>query len=273
MLAEYYCKKMGGKNATLAGDPTMRVKRRKLGIVVAEEPPTSTCASTSSSQVTDEMCGSAERRHRDLHATSPTSTTRPGPAAPTLVTRMKNDGSPPSRATRRQRPRLRRVRPRSSTSPSTSSRARPARLRRPRPALRPSQRGNRLRATASARRSRLRRATTPPSCWRGSRDHGPEHIAEGNLPRLLDDDRHDAPGGGADAQPADRRAGACSSTQYGGRLSRDQWPGCEVLRPSVRSSEPTATTTISDFGDVREVYWSDTASLAGRRQVGGVRRA
>jgi hypothetical protein len=38
MVSDYYCKKMQGKNATLAGDPTMQVKKRKLGILSVETP-------------------------------------------------------------------------------------------------------------------------------------------------------------------------------------------------------------------------------------------
>jgi hypothetical protein len=90
MLADYYCKKMQGKNATLAGDPTMRVKPRKLAILTNDNPAYVEVAQRLKTQVSGGMCGSA--------ADSPTiytyssNTTEAQNQMPTLVTRMKNDG-------------------------------------------------------------------------------------------------------------------------------------------------------------------------------------
>ncbi|HVL80091.1 MAG TPA: hypothetical protein VM840_00685, partial [Actinomycetota bacterium] len=56
-VAEYWCKKMAGKNATLAGDPLMHNRRRKLGIITQRFPPTQKNAEDLRAMVTGGMCG------------------------------------------------------------------------------------------------------------------------------------------------------------------------------------------------------------------------
>ena len=90
MAAEYYCKRMYNKNATLAGDPSMRVKKRKLGIVSSEAPDSLNVAERFKTQVTGGMCGS-----KNDGTTLYTYSADPAVAAdqtPALVTRLKNDG-------------------------------------------------------------------------------------------------------------------------------------------------------------------------------------
>jgi hypothetical protein len=57
-LADYWCKKMQGKNATLAGDPVLRNTKRKLGILTQDFPVTRKNATDLYALVTGGMCGS-----------------------------------------------------------------------------------------------------------------------------------------------------------------------------------------------------------------------
>jgi hypothetical protein len=90
MAADYYCKRMHGKNATLAGDPAMRVKKRKLGVGSSEAPDSLLVAKRFMSQVTGGMCGSPNDG-TTLYTYSADSATAES-QRPALVTRMKNDG-------------------------------------------------------------------------------------------------------------------------------------------------------------------------------------
>lgn len=56
-IADYWCKKMAGKNATLAGDPALRTKRRKLGILTQAFPVTKKNALDLYGMVTGGKCG------------------------------------------------------------------------------------------------------------------------------------------------------------------------------------------------------------------------
>ena len=56
-LASYWCKKMSGKNATLAGSPTLQAKQRKLGIVTQGYEYTRKNATDLRALVTGGMCG------------------------------------------------------------------------------------------------------------------------------------------------------------------------------------------------------------------------
>jgi hypothetical protein len=90
MGSEYYCKKMYGKNATLATDPGMKLKKRKLGIVASEAPEALAVAKHFMANVTGGMCGT-----KNDGTTLYTYSSDPAIAEdqrPALVTRLKNDG-------------------------------------------------------------------------------------------------------------------------------------------------------------------------------------
>jgi hypothetical protein len=90
MAADYYCKRMHGKNATLAGDPTWRIKKRKLGIVSSEAPDSLANAKRFMTQVTGGMCGTTnDGTTLYTYSADPTAAADQRPA---LVTRLKNDG-------------------------------------------------------------------------------------------------------------------------------------------------------------------------------------
>jgi hypothetical protein len=90
LAADYYCKRMWGKNATLAGDPTLRVQKRKLGIASSEDPNALAVAKRFMAQVTGGMCGSpADGTTLYTFSSDPDTAASQRPA---LVTRMKNDG-------------------------------------------------------------------------------------------------------------------------------------------------------------------------------------
>jgi hypothetical protein len=59
-IADYWCKKMQGKNATLAGDPALRQTRRKLGILTQAFPVTQKNALDLYAMVTGGKCGTKE---------------------------------------------------------------------------------------------------------------------------------------------------------------------------------------------------------------------
>src|SRR5438477_5511092 len=90
MLADHYCKKMVGQMATRAGDPTMRVKKRKLGIISSEDPPALEVANRFKTAVTGGQCGTSADGTTMYTFSSDAATAQN--EAPTLVTRMKNDG-------------------------------------------------------------------------------------------------------------------------------------------------------------------------------------
>jgi hypothetical protein len=56
-IADYWCKKMQGKNATLAGDPALRTQKRKLGILTQAYPVTQKNALDLYAMVTGGVCG------------------------------------------------------------------------------------------------------------------------------------------------------------------------------------------------------------------------
>ena len=56
-IADYWCKKMQGKNATLAGDPALRATKRKLGILTQAFPVTKKNALDLYAMVTGGKCG------------------------------------------------------------------------------------------------------------------------------------------------------------------------------------------------------------------------
>ncbi|MEY2425610.1 MAG: hypothetical protein QOI61_1182 [Actinomycetota bacterium] len=90
MSSEYYCKRMYGKNATLAGDPQMRLKKRKLGVMASEAPESVAVAKHFIANVTGGMCGT-----KNDGTTLYTYSSDPAIAEdqrPALVTRLKEDG-------------------------------------------------------------------------------------------------------------------------------------------------------------------------------------
>ena len=95
MLGDYYCKKMWGQNASRAGDPTMQIKKRKLGIITTEDAPNLEVAQQFKKIVTGGGCGS-DADGTTIYTQSSDATTAEN-QYPTLVTRMKispTDGSP-----------------------------------------------------------------------------------------------------------------------------------------------------------------------------------
>jgi hypothetical protein len=89
-VADYYCKKMVGKVAKLAGDPVLQTKKRKLAIVSSENPPSLESGQHLLKQITGGQCGSKADGH-----TIYTLSVDPAQAEEqqkVLVTRMKNDG-------------------------------------------------------------------------------------------------------------------------------------------------------------------------------------
>ena len=90
MAADYYCKKMHGKNATLAGDPAYRIKARKLGVGSSEDPNELKVAKRFIQQVTGGMCGSpADQVKLYTYSSDPDTYANQLPA---LVSRLKADG-------------------------------------------------------------------------------------------------------------------------------------------------------------------------------------
>jgi hypothetical protein len=90
MAAEYYCKRMYGKNATLAGDPQTRLKKRKLGVVSSEAPESKAVADRFVRQVTGGMCGT--KNDGTTQYTYSADAAIAEDQRPALVTRLKNDG-------------------------------------------------------------------------------------------------------------------------------------------------------------------------------------
>jgi hypothetical protein len=90
MGAEYYCKRMYGKNATLSTDPALKVKKRKLAIVVSEAPEATAVGKHFMAQVTGGMCGTKnDGTQLYTYSSDPDVAEDQRPA---LVTRLKNDG-------------------------------------------------------------------------------------------------------------------------------------------------------------------------------------
>jgi hypothetical protein len=89
-LGDYYCKKMWGKNATLAGDPALQLKKRKLGIISSEDPDLLASAQRLKEVMSGEKCGSPA--DGTTIYTLSTDSAQAQEQAKVLPTRMKNDG-------------------------------------------------------------------------------------------------------------------------------------------------------------------------------------
>lgn len=66
LAAEYWCKKMYNKDATLAGDPTMRTQRRKLGIINFDDPARNPTTEHLVGLVTGGACGSGDAKDQPV---------------------------------------------------------------------------------------------------------------------------------------------------------------------------------------------------------------
>ena len=90
MVADFYCKRMHGKNATLAGDPALRVKARKLAVVSSEDPDALVVAKRLHSQVTGGQCGGGADATVYTYSAVPEEAENQRSA---LVTRIRSDGN------------------------------------------------------------------------------------------------------------------------------------------------------------------------------------
>jgi hypothetical protein len=89
MVADFYCKRMSGKNATLAGDPALRVRPRKLAVVSSEDPDFVVVAKRLHAQVTGGLCGGGGDAAVYTYSAVPEEAENQRSA---LVTRLRNDG-------------------------------------------------------------------------------------------------------------------------------------------------------------------------------------
>ena len=90
-LAEYWCKKMQGKNATLAGDPRKRTTKRKVGIITQDYEATRKNAQDFLRLVSGEMCGSPADTLTPPFYT-PSDITKASEIAPAAMEKMDTNG-------------------------------------------------------------------------------------------------------------------------------------------------------------------------------------
>ena len=89
-IADYWCKKMRGKPASLAGDPQLRVQTRKLGILTQDFPVTRKNALDLQRMVSGEVCGRPEDVADPVY--TPSDIQRAQQTANTAVQKLKDDG-------------------------------------------------------------------------------------------------------------------------------------------------------------------------------------
>ena len=89
MIADYYCKRMSGKAASLAGDATLRVATRKLAVVSSEAPDALVVARRLLGKVTGGSCGNPQSASLYTYSADPATAEGQRQA---LVTRLKADG-------------------------------------------------------------------------------------------------------------------------------------------------------------------------------------
>lgn len=89
-VAEYWCKKMAGKPAALAGDPAMRVTRRKVGIITQDFPVTRANAIEFVRLVTGGMCGEARDAAKPIY--TPSNIAIAQQTANTAIQKLKAEG-------------------------------------------------------------------------------------------------------------------------------------------------------------------------------------
>jgi hypothetical protein len=256
-LADYYCKKMWGKNATQAGDPTLRIKRRKLGIIVVEEPNNIEAAKHFRKQVSGGMCGSPSDGTQLYTISSDTDTAEA--QRPTLVARMKNDGI----TTSLQLP-----------STDVLGCAECDRQRYFPEHLISGQNQNDAdivgRLDASAQRGNrfglgFRPKPVPldqHDFRRAARDvnpnYEPTYITEGPYLSLTMIGRM-IQLAGPRLTPATMEQGAHTMPQLGGYSNPNPWPGWKCCNPSVPKWSLAGQTKYSAWSDAREIYWDDSA--------------
>lgn len=90
MAAEFYCKRMNGKNATLSGDPQMRLQKRRVGVIATEAPESISAAQRFVDNISGKMCGSKENAAKIYTISSDPDVA--SDQMPALVTRLKGDG-------------------------------------------------------------------------------------------------------------------------------------------------------------------------------------
>jgi len=89
-VADYWCKKMQGKNATLAGDPALRAKKRKLGILTQDYPVTRKNALDLYAFVTGGVCGSKVDAAEPVY--TPSNIAQGSQTASVVVQKLKAEG-------------------------------------------------------------------------------------------------------------------------------------------------------------------------------------
>ncbi|MBW3668756.1 MAG: hypothetical protein KY443_06035, partial [Actinobacteria bacterium] len=89
-LADYWCKKLQGKNATLAGDPTFHTKRRKVGIVTQNYEYTKRNAVDFVNAVRGGMCGEPGDAAEPVY--TPSDIGQAQQTAHTAMHKLKEDG-------------------------------------------------------------------------------------------------------------------------------------------------------------------------------------
>ena len=256
-IAEYYCKKMWGKNATLAGDPALQVQRRKLGIIVTEDPGDVAVAQHVRRQVTGGMCGSPSD-DVPLYIVSE-NTDRRDEQWPTLVASMKEDGI----TTSLQLPSTevlgcdecdrQRYFPEHLISGQNQNDADIV---------------GRLDAS-SQRRNRFgigfRPAASPLNDHdfrRAARDvnpgYEPTYITEGAYLALAIVGRM-VQLAGPNLTPFTVEQGARTMPQLGGWSNPNPWPGWKCCNPLVPRWQLSGQNNYAAWWDAREIFWDDTA--------------
>lgn len=89
MASEFYCKRMHGKNATLSGDPQMRLQKRRVGVIATESPESISAAQRFVDNISGKMCGAKGAAKIYTVSSDPDVASDQMPA---LVTRLKGDG-------------------------------------------------------------------------------------------------------------------------------------------------------------------------------------
>jgi hypothetical protein len=256
-IGDYYCKKMWGKNASLAGDPRMRITRRKLGIIVVDDPEDIAAAQRVREDVSGGMCGSPADGTQMY--TISANTTEADAQRPTLVARLKNDGItttlylPGANVLGCQECDKQQYVPENLMSGQNQTDADIV---------------GRLDAS-SGRLNRFgigfRPLATPLD------DHGfrkaahdvnpgftPEYITEGPYLALTIVGRM-IQLAGPHLTPVNVEQGAHTMPQLGGFVNPNAWPGWKCCNPAVPKWSLAGPTKYSAWSDAREIYWNDQA--------------
>jgi hypothetical protein len=258
LIADYYCKKMYGKNATQAGDPRMKVQKRKLGIIVTEDPENVAAAKNVLNQVTGGMCGT--KNDGTQFYTVPVNTDERNDYYPTLHTRLRNDGInvtlqlPSTEVLGCAECDKQQYYPESLISGQNQNDAdivgrldaSGERLNRfgigMRPTATPLNEHNFRRAAHDVRPG-----------------YDPEYITEGPYLELAMIGRM-IQLAGPRLTPANLELGAHSMVQLGGFTNPHPWPGWKCCDPSIpKWTFGDGADDYSAWSDAREIYWDDKA--------------